>query len=322
MASAARRLEHETEELIRFLEAPERAAPGQEEVIEARLDHFGAVADAVERDLAGDPASIRAAQDRFRAATDPVFQRSWFMRRARTWPEGYPGDYLTLEGVYRAEPRSEGVGAHLDRYFLSRTLAVAVRARLRKLSEILARLAAEERGPALWLNLGCGPCRELLPVPASPERRILCVDQDARALAYARDLLSREAPGHRAEMLDQNALRFSNAARNRERHGAFQVIYSAGLFDYLETETLVRLLSGLVGSLAPGGALVATFKDAERYRTHDYHWIARWHFFLQRTEEEFRAILGRAGADPERCTVERDESGVILFFVARAPPGR
>ena len=31
------------------------------------------------------------------AETDPWFLLSPMVRRARTWPEGYPGDYRTLE---------------------------------------------------------------------------------------------------------------------------------------------------------------------------------------------------------------------------------
>lgn len=314
---AARRLEQETIELMAFLSAPERAAPDQFEVVATRLDHFGDVAAEVEAELGGDVAALRSLQERFREATDPVFLQGELVKRVRRWPEGYPGDYLTLEAIYAgARAASEGVGGHIDRYITSRTLAVAVRGRLRKLSELLCRRAAEEAGgPRRWLNLACGPARELLAVPVSPERSIVCVDQDANALRYARALV--EPAGHAVRMVDANALRFAYPEYTRRRYGPFDTIYSAGLFDYLETETLVKLLGGLDGALAPGGLLVAAFKDARRYRTHDYHWLSRWHYFAQRTEEEFHDIVRRAGVGPERYTVERDDSGVILFFLAR-----
>jgi hypothetical protein len=315
-ATAMVRLEQETLDLVEFLAAPERGAPDQYEVVEARLAWFDAVARQVEADMGGDVELLRRAQDRFRAATDPVFLRSWLMRRIRTWPEGYPGDYLTLEAMYGGpRPASEGVGAHLDRYAASRTLAVAVRSRLRKLAALLRERAEGERLPSRWLNLACGSCRELLSVPAAAGRTVLGVDQDPRALAYARDLVA--PTGHALETRDMNALRFARAEQTLRRFGPQDVIYSAGLFDYIETETLVRLLAGLHGALAPEGLLLASFKDRRRYDTQDYHWISRWHFFLQRTEEEFRAIVERAGVPPHRYTVERDESGVILFFLIR-----
>lgn len=237
------------------------------------------------------------------------------MRRARTWPEGYPGDYLTLEAIYANQPQSEGIGRLLDRYFLSRTLAVAVRSRLRMLQRLLSERAADE-SDAHWLNLAAGSCRELLSVqPAAQPRRILCIDYDANALEYAERLLAAHA-GDTITFKVENAFRMANAKRNIEQYGKFTTIYSAGLFDYVKSNPLARLIAGLYGSLAKGGVLIAPFKDAARYETFDYHWLVKWHFFLQRSEDDIRQLFADAGVPAERVTAMRDDSGVVLFFIA------
>lgn len=51
--------------------------------------------------------------------------------------------------------------------------------------------------------------------------------------------------------------------------------------------------------------------------TFDYHWLCRWHFFLQRPESEFRAAFAAAGIPSEAISAERDETGVLLFFTVR-----
>ena len=76
-------------------------------------------------------------------------------------------------------------------------------------------------------------------------------------------------------------------------------------------------MGSLYQSLAPNGLLIAPLKDRCRYETFDYHWGARWSFFLQRDESDFRAIFAEAGIPHDAIAVERDDSGVILFFTVR-----
>ena len=135
-------LEEEVADLLDFLDSPARAATDQFEVVESRLDSFRFFLRTI-NGLA--PDSLPAIQEWFRKQTEPWFSRSAMMSRARSWPEGYPGDYRTLEAVYANEPSGGGIGLQLDRYFLSRTLAVAVRSRCRHLSRLLIDRAAASR---------------------------------------------------------------------------------------------------------------------------------------------------------------------------------
>jgi hypothetical protein len=67
--------------------------------------------------------------------------------------------------------------------------------------------------------------------------------------------------------------------------------------------------------LNPGGKLIASFKDANRYRHEDYHWIVDWDGFLQRTEKDFLNIFSDAEIPFPAITEMREESGAIVFYI-------
>jgi hypothetical protein len=305
---------NEVDEFCLALNQSESASDSCYEIVESRFNCLKFFIRVLEQSITDE--ERKHLQSWFRQETDELLGRSRMFMRARTWPEGYPGDYITLEAVYANEPEGKGLARHVDSYFLTRTLAVAVRSRLRKLATSLAQRGKEEASKANWLNIACGPCRELLAVPSQEGRVIHCLDADANALSYAKQLLA----GRAADTLHfhaENAFRLVNAQRNITRFGQFTTIYSAGLFDYLPDDQLTRLLSSLWASLASDGVLIAPFKDATRYETFDYHWCVKWDFFRQRKEADFRRIFTNAGIPAERTAVDRDESGVILFFSAR-----
>ena len=310
-------LQNETKAFTSFIDSLPQGRSDSYELVEARWDSLKFLTQSLEQSGTYSAEELKEFQEWFRFETDPWIRQSPMAVRARNWPEGYPGDYRTLEGVYRNTPSGKGVGIHIDRYFLSRTLAVAVRSRCRHLSELLTIRSAEEPPGAKWLNLACGPCRELLSISSSANGRcIYCVDSDTNALDYAKDLLADASLG-KFHFLEGNAYRFANAKRNIDRFGLFSTIYSAGLFDYIPSKQLSTLLSGLYESLAPGGIFIAPFKDKTRYETFDYHWFVKWHYFFQRDESEFRAVFAKAGISYDAIRVERDDSGVLLFFIIR-----
>jgi cyclopropane fatty-acyl-phospholipid synthase-like methyltransferase len=102
---------------------------------------------------------------------------------------------------------------------------------------------------------------------------------------------------------------------NMNEFGKQDIIYSVGFFDYLQSDFLSTMFSALYQMLNPGGKLIASFKDAHRYRYKDYHWIVDWDGFLQRTEEDFLNIFSDANIPFSSISEMREESGVIVFYV-------
>lgn len=264
---------------------------------------------------------IRDAQIRFRIKTNPILSKSYCINRVRTWPQGYQGDYKTLEGLYRNTPLSEGIGYYLDLCCLNFQLGVAVRNRLKTLEDILRDELLRRNSPSV-LNIACGSCREVFELASEIEKsgaRFTCIDLDNDALAFASNRLSytniSPVTSNQVELRKYNAVRMFDHDLNMSEFGMQDIIYSVGLFDYLPTDFLVNMLSALYKLIKPGGKLITSFKDTNRYRSQEYHWIFDWDGFLQRTEEDFRNILFNAGIPDSGIKELREDSGIIVFYL-------
>ncbi|MDA8325119.1 MAG: PilZ domain-containing protein [Nitrospiraceae bacterium] len=281
------------------------------------INDFFDSAKEMESTLSGNKDLLRKKQAEFRDKTNLFFSKSYFMNHARTWPKGYPGDYKILEGVYRNIPLSDGLGYFLDSYFLATTLAKAVRERLSWIKEMLQKEFSARKGLRV-LNIACGSAKELFEL--APEIKessadLTCVDFDSDAINFVLGRLAYTDISAQVRMLKYNALRMINSEKNVKEFGLQDIIYSIGLFDYLTDDVLVRLLKALYFTLNPGGKLVAGFKDCGRYETQDYHWLVDWSAFYQRTEEESKKLIDQAGIPEDCVTVDRDRSGVIIFYI-------
>jgi extracellular factor (EF) 3-hydroxypalmitic acid methyl ester biosynthesis protein len=313
-------VERLTEELTNIEKRCADPAEAGEELLDAlkhSADRVLSVCAEVERVLR-DKDMISEARLRFHEKTDPILSKSYLIKRTRTWPQGYQGDYKTLETIYRKTPHSSGIGYYLDVMGLNAPLAEGVRNRIKKLSEIL-RWELLERQQPLILNIACGSCRELMeiaPEIISSRARITCVDNDNDALAFAQDRLTYAGVIEQVELRKYNALRMFDDEMNLMEFGSQDVIYSVGLFDYLPDDFLVKLLRALYNLLRPKGKLIAAFKDAARYRSQDYHWFCHWDGFLQRKEGDFLRILMQAGIPDSSLSASREDSGIIVFYTA------
>jgi len=264
---------------------------------------------------------IRDAQIRFRIKTNPILSKSYCINRVRTWPQGYQGDYKTLEGLYRNTPLSEGIGYYLDVCTFNTSLAIGVRNRLKKLENILRDELTKRKNLSV-LNIACGSCREVFELAPEIEKsgaKFTCIDLDNDALAFAANRLSytniSPVSSNQVVLRKYNAIRMFDLELNMSEFGKQDIIYSVGFFDYLQSDFLANLLKALYDLLNPGGLLITSFKDAARYRHQEYHWIADWDGFLQRTEENFKSIFQDAQIPDSAISEVREESGIIVFYL-------
>jgi extracellular factor (EF) 3-hydroxypalmitic acid methyl ester biosynthesis protein len=271
----------------------------------------------------GDMDIIRDARIRFREHTNPILSKSYFINRARTWPQGYQGDYKMLESIYRNTPLSDGIGYYLDLFGLTTDVAEGVRNRLKELGKILRDELSRRHKPSV-LNIACGSCREVFELATDIEKsqaRFTCIDLDDDALSFAANRLSytdiSPVSSDQIVLRKYNALRMFDHELNMSEFGSQDIIYSVGFFDYLQSDFLATLFRSLYALLNPGGLLITSFKDAARYRPHEYHWITDWDGFLQRTEEDFWTIFHESGFSDSAIAESREESGVIVFYLVK-----
>ena len=264
-----------------------------------------------------DPLALKQAQVYFREKTHPILSKSYAINRCRTWPQGQQGDFMTLELAYKNMPMSDGIGYYLDKYTQATTLGVGVRERIVKMRSLLKEELVSRGNPKV-LDVACGSCREvfeLAPEIKASGAKFTCVDLDPAALEFALDRFAYAGlTEEHTELIQYNALRMFDLETAKNEFGMQDLIYSIGFFDYLPDEFLVKLLCSLYQMLNPGGKLIASFKDAERYRSQLFHWLVDWDGFLQRKEKDFARIMQDADIPSSAISMSRVDSGSIVFY--------
>jgi SAM-dependent methyltransferase len=171
-------------------------------------------------------------------ALSPQADQGTICRHARHKPFGYAGDFRLIDGIYENRTCSEGPGELWDRFFLRQAGAQAVRNRKAYILDILLALGGNRRTEIL--SLASGPCREMYEFFAEAKtagyHSFFCLDLDERAVTYARSLLEGlPQVNGRMRFKTGNVFRFRPAGR-------YDLIWCAGLFDYLDDRMAVSLL--------------------------------------------------------------------------------
>jgi len=274
---------------------------------------------AAEKAIGRNPELLKEVQEEFRKRIAPWMDQSWFLQRAKVKPRGYPGDFEMLTAIYNGQTKTKGLGGYLDLYFLRTDLARAVCTRLSSIQKFLVREVLARTTRVSILNVASGPGREYTEgfEKACESVQLTCVDTDEAALQYLQTQVQENAADLDLSCVCYNALRMTSPGNNRKQFGAPDIIYSVGLCDYLPDRYLIRILDGWRQTVGDDGIVYVAFKDALCYHAAEYQWHVDWHFY-ERTEEDCRQLFAQAGYDVSQMQVERDDSGIILNFIARA----
>ncbi|GGL11402.1 class I SAM-dependent methyltransferase [Deinococcus radiotolerans] len=237
-----------------------------------------------------------------------------FTHRAFQKPRGYAGDAVMLDHMYGLTlsfPHPASPGGRLYAYTTNSPAAHAVRARRARLATLIDH-AAENRPDARVVALAAGHGREL--GQSSAVRRgdpitFAAVDQDQESL----DELRRSYPDVHTELIAGDIRDVITGELTFEA----DVVYAAGLFDYLPDGAARRLTTRMAQMLRPGGVmLIANFlPDCPDIGFMDA--CMDWRL-ITRTEAQVRALFADV-PHPERVTTERDEYGTIAYGQWRAP---
>jgi hypothetical protein len=190
----------------------------------------------------------------------------------------------------------------------------------RQLKALLARRTGS-REPVRVLSIAAGPAQELFELfqeldemPAPLE--VVLFEQDKNALAHA---FRRLTPAVEARFPGRVRLLFLHDSIKRllrdralfAPFGSFDLVYSCGLFDYLQQRTAVMLTRHLAGTARPGGQLiVANMTDHPGRVLQEIH--LDWHL-IYRTRDELLEV-GRQAVPRAQVRILEEESGVNPFF--------
>jgi extracellular factor (EF) 3-hydroxypalmitic acid methyl ester biosynthesis protein len=261
----------------------------------------------------------------------PFLLSSPFMHRIYVKPLGYAGDYEMVNMILRDPCEGGSVfGKLLNMFILSQVPAVAHRNRVayltRKLIEESLRATQHSRKLAV-LNLGCGPAME---VQAFLSQSELCeradfelLDFDDETLAHVGrciEKIKRTHQRHTPVKLVKKSVHqlLKQAGKPLPAGQQYDMIYCAGLFDYLSDRTCKSLLSYFYDNLAPGGLLIATNVECQNPIRKIMEYMFEWHL-IYRTGSNF-AALAPEYLPPGAFRLETEASGGNVFLEIRKPP--
>jgi len=251
----------------------------------------------------------------------PYFMRSRFAERAYFKPKGYAGDFLMMEAIYRNIPDGDGLlGMMIDRYCLDCPPPRAVRDRRRMLAGLIESHVTnimDKRDRVGIMNLACGSNRELFDFIGkfnnSHMLDCICIDADAEALEYTSkhvDVFEHQA---RIRLMQENVVKWA-IGRVRHDFELQDIIYSAGLTDYLDERLFAALVNRSWEYLRPGGMLVlSNFSKANPNKAWMDH-IFQWKL-IYRDEDDLRAIFSGTPFG-DNVEILSESQGVNLFAVA------
>jgi extracellular factor (EF) 3-hydroxypalmitic acid methyl ester biosynthesis protein len=251
----------------------------------------------------------------------PYFMRSRFAERAYYKPSGYAGDHLMMEMIYANVPDGDGkLGRLIDKWCLESGAARAVRGRRKFLKEQLEDLCdgRRDRGSLIRImNLACGSNRELFDFladcPYTDQIAVVAIDADPKALEYTHRYV--DVFPHRAsvKLMNDNVVRWA-LGRVRHHFGLHDIIYSAGLTDYLDDRIFLSLINRSYECLEKGGTLIiGNFGDRDDNKAF-LHYILQWKL-IHRSSEDLLAVFSRSRFG-RHVKILTEENGVNLFAVA------
>lgn len=215
-------------------------------------------------------------------------------------PRGYYGDFEIIDKIYTNYLAPELPYRNWDTYFQSKSMPQAVRNRkayfIKKLTEL-------PEG-AKVLNLASGPCRDLLEFDQTYGKHLVidCVDLDQDAISSAKSLLG-NTQKLEVRFTHANILRFLPSEK-------YDLIWSAGLFDYFDNPSFTRIISRFAEFVQTGGKMIiGNFRVDET--TVAYMEFGGWYLHY-RTEED----LLRLSQDLPYSSrsVEQEPLGLNLFL--------
>ena len=262
----------------------------------------------------------------------PLVLCSPFAYRTYHKPLGYAGDYEMVNMILRDPLEGSSLFAKaVNAWFLSQAPAEAHRNRIDYLTYSLTseirRVAALGR-PAKILNLGCGPAKEiqilLSQSEVSNQAKFTLLDFNDETFTYTTKLLNDLTKQYRRDT-ELNFVKKSvhqllkeGASQAGDLPSDYDVVYCAGLFDYLSDRICKRLMEIFYEMLAPGGLLIVTNVDPSNPIRGMMEYVLEWHL-IYRDSNQLQALSPSQANDSMKRT-QTDSTGVNAFLQMRKTP--
>jgi extracellular factor (EF) 3-hydroxypalmitic acid methyl ester biosynthesis protein len=185
-----------------------------------------------------------------------------------------------------------------------------------------------ESRPARVFSVACGPAQEvqrfIQESTLAEEASITLLDFSEEALQHARssiESIKSRSGRHTAVEYQRKSVQqiLKESGRTLEHNGKkqYELVYCAGLFDYLSDQVSHRLMNVMYEWVAPGGLLLCTNVEPSNPLRNGMEHLLDWHL-IYRTAAQLSALAPTQAA-PDAARVVCEDSGVNLFLEVRKP---
>jgi len=248
--------------------------------------------------------------DDFRERMKPILNDKTLIGHGFIKPYGYPGDFTLINKIYLFEVNSDAKYKNWDLFFQNQPAANAVRNRKGYFMEYCKALISRKAN-AQVLVLGSGPAsdvNEFLTTYLSGKGiRFDLIDFDQAAIDFS--MKKNKKFNGQISYNRINALRFNS-------YRLYDLIWSAGLFDYFKDKHFTYLIRKYVNCLSEDGEMVISNFSTKNPTKRLMEVLSDWYLNL-RTESDLFRIASDANIDKEMVSVEKEPLGINLFLKIR-----
>ncbi|MBK7761868.1 MAG: class I SAM-dependent methyltransferase [Bacteroidetes bacterium] len=221
-------------------------------------------------------------------------------------PFGYAGDFMIIDKIYKEQITEDDRFVKWDIFWNKHAASKAVRNRKDYFIKTISDKLSHKTSLQL-LDVASGPARdleEIYKIIPSHQLHTVCIEADKNAIEYAKKL--NECNEHEIDFIHKNIFRFSTDQK-------FDIVWSAGLFDYFNDAIFVKLLRKFISWTASGGEVIIGNFSTQNPSRNYMELIGDW-FLEHRSKDHLINLALEAGAEQKNIRVGSEMEGVNLFL--------
>lgn len=252
-----------------------------------------------------------------------------FVKRCYLKPLGYAGDYEMMDMIYRDPSEGDTLFAKLLNKYYCYHIPPAQASRnripylLKKIEQTVER-KVHERKKARILSIACGPANEVVEFmrihEASNQAEVDLVDIEPEALYFSQErILGTKAESQRNTRVNIYYLPLQQLLKENfklNQFDSYDLIYSAGLFEYLSDDVSKRTITTLYKLLNKDGMLIIGNFGPGNDFTWGLEYGAEW-YLIYRTQAELIKLAQDAVGAMSLVRCEEDSTKINNFLVVR-----
>lgn len=246
----------------------------------------------------------------------PSLMQTAVMKRIVTKPRGYAGDCIAIADIHSSTAGgSTPVGIALDRCFIRSPACAAMRSRRVFIADEIRKLLSNRKDPVLVTCISGGPADELFDVYqklTKPDQlHSSVIDLDSQAVSFLEMRREKQFLESHMSIHNENVI-YLSTGQSKLSLPPQDLVYSIGLIDYFEDNTVISLINFIHGILKPKGAVVlGNFHPDNPTRPIMDHLLG-WKY-VHRTPEDMQRLFRESHFKRPPGRIRWDDQRIYLF---------